>query len=125
MRSVDLVDHFIVERVARDYAGLREPLVQEPLRERADEAAKDVARTEVNPLGRFCRRLAHSGDVELGKRDAGSSPSVLFVQYGINIQLHCISPLFVANARASSHLVNGLLRRQATTVFQMRQLYQN
>ena len=94
VRVVDLVDHLVVESVARDDAGLGEPLVQEALRKRADEAAKDVARAEVDPLWRLRRRLAHGGDVELRKRHSGGSPGVLFVQYGINVQLHFFSPFF-------------------------------
>ena len=93
VRVVDFVDHLVVEGVARDYAGLGEPRVQEALAERADKAAEDVPRAEVNPLWAFRSRLAHGGDVELRKRDASGSPGVLFVQYGINVQLHCISPL--------------------------------
>ena len=108
VRIVDLVDHLVVEGVARDYAGLREPFVQQPLRKRADEAAKDVARAKVNPLWAFCRRLAHGGDVKLGKRDASGSPSILFVQYRINIQLHFISPLFVANARVVHPTISSM-----------------
>ena len=88
VRVVDLVYHLVVESVARDYAGLRKPLVQEALRKRADEPTEDVARAEVHPLRGFRGLGTHRGDVELRKRDTSSSPRVLFTSDRIKVELH-------------------------------------
>ena len=49
IRGVDLVDDVVVEGVGCDDAAVSDTLVQQALLQRGDEAAEDVARTEVDP----------------------------------------------------------------------------
>ena len=79
LRGVDLVDDIVVERVAGDDARLRKSFVQQPLRKRTNETAKDVARAEMHPFWLGLGTRAHCGNVERRQLHAGLFPRLFVV----------------------------------------------
>ena len=99
LRGVDLVDDVVVERVASDDARLRKPFVQQPLRERTNETAEDVARAEMHPFRLGLGTRAHGGNVERRQLHAGLFPRLLVVGYRFKRQFHLFPFLLLIRLR--------------------------
>ena len=88
IRGVDLVDDVVVEGVGCDDAAVSGTLVQQALLQRGDEAAEDVARTEVDPDGVLLGGGSHGSVVKGGQLDAQLFPLGFLVDDGRRIHLH-------------------------------------
>ena len=88
IRGVDLVDDVVVEGVGCDDAAVGGTLVQQALLQRGDEAAEDVARTEVDPDGVLLGGGSHGSVVKGGQLDAQLFPLGFLVDDGRRIHLH-------------------------------------
>ena len=86
--GVDLVDDVVVEGVRRDDAAVGQPLVEQPLLQRRDEPAENVARAEMHPHRVGFGGGGHGGVVESGQPDAQFLPFRLLPHEGSCIHLH-------------------------------------
>ena len=84
---IDPVKDVIVKRIGRNDAALRQALLQQPLLQAGNKAAKNIPCAEMNPHRRGFRGRAHGVPVIAGQPDLCRFPRLPVAQTGVT-QLH-------------------------------------